>query len=80
MKTHRVIAEHVGGKTAAMDVAKGIAKEELNSEKWLRLMARLSKRSYEQMRVTILEFLDTDIFHVSIENCVAFLDPLIDPA
>src|SRR5436305_3360920 len=61
-----------------LDVAKGIAKEELNSEKWLRLMARLSKRSYEQMRVTILEFLDTDIFNVSIENCVAFLDPLIE--
>jgi len=61
-----------------LDVAKGIAKEELESEKWLRLMARLSKRSYAQMRVTILEFLDTDIFHVTIENCVAFLDPLIE--
>src|SRR2546429_1152099 len=61
-----------------LDVAKGIARDELDSEKWLRLMARLSKRSYQQMRVTILEFLDTDIFHVSIENCVSFLDPLID--
>ena len=61
-----------------LDVAKGIARDELDSEKWLRLMARLSKRSYEQMRVTVLEFLDTDIFHVSIENCVSFLEPLID--
>src|SRR6185369_2274675 len=61
-----------------LEVSKGVAREELDSEKWLRLMARLSKRSYEQMRVTILEFLDTDIFHVSIENCVAFLDPLIE--
>jgi transcriptional regulator with XRE-family HTH domain len=61
-----------------LEVTKGVAKEELDSEKWLRLMARLSKRTYEQMRVTILEFLDTDIFHVSIENCVAFLDPLIE--
>jgi hypothetical protein len=26
----------------------------------------------------ILEFLDTDVFHVSLENCVSFLDPLID--
>src|SRR5438552_1525715 len=33
---------------------------------------------YKQMRVRILEFLDTDVFHVSLENCVAFLDPLID--
>ena len=61
-----------------LDVAKGVAREELDSEKWLRLMARLSKRSYEQTRVTILEFLDTDIFQVSIENCVGFLDPLIE--
>ena len=61
-----------------LEVAKGIAKEELDSEKWLRLMARFTKRSFEQIRVTILEFLDTDVFHVSIENCVAFLDPLIE--
>src|SRR5205085_2359286 len=26
----------------------------------------------------VLEFLDTDIFHLSAENCVAFLDPLIE--
>ncbi|MBZ5594962.1 MAG: helix-turn-helix transcriptional regulator [Acidobacteriia bacterium] len=61
-----------------LDVAKRIAKEELESENWLRLVARLSKRSYEQMRVMILEFLDTDVFHVSVENCVSFLDPLIE--
>jgi hypothetical protein len=30
------------------------------------------------MRVVVLEFLDTDIFHVSIEDCVSFLDPLIE--
>jgi hypothetical protein len=29
------------------------------------------------MRVIILEFLDTDVFNVSVENCVSFLDPLI---
>ena len=41
-------------------------------------MAQLSNRSYEQMRVAILEFLDADVFNVSIENCVSFLDPMID--
>ena len=61
-----------------LDVAKKVAKEELESENWLRLVARLSKRSYEEMRVKILEFLDTDVFHVSVENCVTFLDPLIE--
>jgi transcriptional regulator with XRE-family HTH domain len=61
-----------------LDVAKRIAREELQSEEWLRLMARFGHRSYEQMRVIVLEFLDADIFNVSIENCVAFLDPLIE--
>jgi transcriptional regulator with XRE-family HTH domain len=61
-----------------LDVSKRVAREELDSENWLRLVARLSKRSYEQMRVLVLEFLDTDVFHVSIENCISFLDPLIE--
>jgi hypothetical protein len=30
------------------------------------------------MRVIVLEFLDTDVFHLSAEHCVSFLDPLID--
>jgi hypothetical protein len=61
-----------------LDVTKRVAKEELESENWLRLVARLSERSYEQMRVIILEFLDTDVFNVSVENCVSFLSPLIE--
>jgi hypothetical protein len=61
-----------------LDVAQGVAKEELGSEEWLRLMAQLSGRSYEQMRVAILEFLDTDVFSVSAEGCVFFLDPMIE--
>jgi len=61
-----------------LDVVKNVAKEELNSENWLHLMARLTGRSYEQLRVTLLEFLDTDVFSLSPENCVSFLDPLIE--
>src|SRR5208282_6770517 len=61
-----------------LDVIKRVAREELKSEKWLRSVARLSGRSYKQIRVVILDFLDTDVFHVSLENCVSFLDPLID--
>ncbi len=61
-----------------LDVVKRVAKEELESENWLHLVARLSRRSYEDMRVIVLEFLDTDVFNVSVENCVAFLDPLIE--
>ncbi len=61
-----------------LDVAQGVAREELRSEAWLRRMAGLSKRSYEQIRVAMLEFLDTDVFNISVENCVAFLDPMIE--
>ena len=61
-----------------LDVIKGVAREELESEKWLRSVARLSGRSYKQTRVTVLEFLDTDVFHLSAESCVAFLDPLLE--
>ncbi|PYQ49058.1 MAG: XRE family transcriptional regulator [Acidobacteria bacterium] len=61
-----------------LDVVKRVAKEELESESWLRLVGRLSGRSYEDTRVDVLEFLDTDIFNLSAENCVAFLDPLIE--
>ena len=61
-----------------LDVVKGLAQQELENESWLRTLAKLGGRSYEAMRVLVLEFLDTDIFHVSAENCVAFLDPLIE--
>jgi len=61
-----------------LDVVKRVAKQELESESWLHLVARLSGRSYEEMRVIILEFLDTDVFSVSVENCLSFLDPLIE--
>src|SRR5947208_2858084 len=61
-----------------LDVVKRVAQDQLENDYWLRMVARLSRRSYEEMRVVVLEFLDTDIFHVSAENCVAFLDPLIE--
>jgi transcriptional regulator with XRE-family HTH domain len=61
-----------------LDAAQAVAKEELGHEEWLRLIAQLSGRSYEQMRVATLEFLDTDVFNISVESCASFLDPMID--
>jgi transcriptional regulator with XRE-family HTH domain len=61
-----------------LDVVKRVTKEELDDENWLRRVARLTDRSYEQMRVIVLEFLEADIFSLSVENCVTFLDPLIE--
>ena len=60
-----------------LDVVQSIAREELGRENWLRAVARASGRSYKQMRVAVLEFLDSDIFNITSESCIAFLDPLI---
>ena len=60
-----------------LDVVKAVAREELNGEDWLRILARESDRSYKQMRVAILEFLDADVFNITPKSCIAFLDPLI---
>jgi transcriptional regulator with XRE-family HTH domain len=61
-----------------LDVVKRVVKDELGDESWLRLLARLTNRSFEQMRVIVIEFLETDVFTVSADNCITFLDPLID--
>ncbi len=61
-----------------LDVVHAVVREELGNDYWLRMVADLSGRSFEEMRVIVLEFLDTDIFHLSQEQCVAFLDPLIE--
>lgn len=61
-----------------LDVVKRVTRAELDDEGWLRLVARLSKRSHEELHVIVLEFLETDVFNVSADNCVTFLDPLIE--
>jgi transcriptional regulator with XRE-family HTH domain len=61
-----------------LDVVQRVTKGELDDEDWLRLVARLTDRSYEEMRVIVIEFLETDIFNVSAEHCITFLDPLIE--
>ena len=60
-----------------LEVVKEVAKKELANEKWLRQVAQLSHRSYEQMRVNVLEFLAEDVFYLSPQNCVAFLQQLL---
>jgi hypothetical protein len=61
-----------------LDVVKRIAKDELENENWVRLAARMSNQPFADMRVAILDFLDTDLFDVSVDNCLSFLDPLIE--
>jgi transcriptional regulator with XRE-family HTH domain len=61
-----------------LDVIKRVTREELDDENWLRSVARLTDRSYEETRVMVIEFLETDLFNVSAEHCATFLDPLIE--
>jgi len=61
-----------------LGVAKGVAKEEWKNEDWLRVVARLNHRSYEEVQAIVLEFLETDIFSLSVQNFVYFLNPLIE--
>ena len=62
---------------ALLDVVSRAARSELDNEAWLQQVAQLSNKSYSQMRVIILEFLDTDIFNISNKDCISFLGPLI---
>jgi transcriptional regulator with XRE-family HTH domain len=60
-----------------LDVVQALARDELGRENWLRTVAKESGRTYKQMRVAVLEFLDSDVFNITSESCVAFLEPLI---
>ena len=60
-----------------LDVVKALAREELTRENWLRIVARESGRSYKQMRVAVLDFLEADVFNITPDSWVAFLDPMI---
>jgi transcriptional regulator with XRE-family HTH domain len=61
-----------------LDVLQSVARQELANDYWLRMVADLGGRSFEEMRVIVLEFLDTDIFHLTREQCVSFLEPLVE--
>jgi transcriptional regulator with XRE-family HTH domain len=60
-----------------LNIVSQVARSELDNQAWLQKVAQLGNKSYEHMRVIILEFLDTDIFSISNEDCISFLDPLI---
>ena len=61
-----------------LEVVKGVAREELENKNWLRGIANLRRQSYQEARTIILEFLDTDVFSVSVGHCATFLTPMID--
>jgi transcriptional regulator with XRE-family HTH domain len=60
-----------------LDTAKRIVKREMQDEKWVYRIARVAKHSHEQTHASIADFLATDVFHVSLENCLSIFEPLI---
>jgi|SRR6185437_3670170 len=61
-----------------LDLARDVANSEKGNEKWLRKVARLGKRTYQQIRVLIPEFLDTDVFSISLEHGTFLLAHLVE--
>lgn len=61
-----------------LETVQEVARQELDSDNWIRLAARVGGRSDREMRVIVLEFLDTSVFEVSRESCAAFLEPLVE--
>ena len=61
-----------------LDVVKRVTRDEFMDDNWLRQLAQLSGQSEEQTRVIVLDFLETDVFNVSADNCATFFEPLIE--
>ena len=61
-----------------VEVVRRVTRTALGSERGVHLLARLGSRSFEETRVTILEFLDTDVIHLSSQDCERFLAPWIE--
>lgn len=61
-----------------LEVAKEAAAQGSGNAAWLRALARATRRSYRQVRVHVVEFLELSAIQVSVESCTWLLDPLID--
>ena len=61
-----------------LDIAKVMARDQLQDVGRLPLMAALDGRTAEQIRQANLDFLAADVFDMSDEICVLFLEPLIE--
>jgi transcriptional regulator with XRE-family HTH domain len=61
-----------------LGVTQNVVRKELHNEKWVRLVAEVSGRSYKRVRGSIPAFLKADVFNVSVENCATFPGSVID--
>ena len=59
-------------------VVQRAARQEPADETWMRLTKRVGGRSHEELRVVVLDFLDTDVLQVSNDHCATFIDPFVE--
>jgi hypothetical protein len=60
-----------------LDVAQDAVRNQSSNKKWPRSLARLSRRTVGRVRAAVPAFLATDVFNVSGEDCMLFLEVLI---
>ena len=61
-----------------LDVVKRVARTQLDSDAATRALGKLRGASLEENRVAILEFLDTDVFTLSSEQCSSYMEEWIE--
>ncbi len=61
-----------------LDIARGVARDQLQDEGRVALLAQLSGRPAEQIKEANLNFLNADRFDVSVEACAWLLETLIE--
>jgi len=67
----RFVTQHLLG------LVKRVATQGLEDKRWLRRVTRRRQGRYRQMRVAVLDFLETDLFNLTADHCTTFLEPLI---
>jgi transcriptional regulator with XRE-family HTH domain len=60
-----------------LDVTQDVVRAELDNPRWIRRMAKRSRRAYQGVRLAALEFLEADVHHLSPDHRAAFLEPLV---
>lgn len=60
-----------------LDVVQHVARRKLDNNDWIRLVAGNGTQDEADLRVMVLELLDTDVYHVSDEACVHLFEPLV---
>jgi transcriptional regulator with XRE-family HTH domain len=60
-----------------LDVISQVVRSQLDNQAWLDELAQLGDKNHEEMRLIVQDFLGTDIFNISKQDCDSLLAPLL---